>query len=109
MVDPAAKAYRLADGSIVFMGRLTVDADGAPKAYHPVGSKGLDALANGGEPGNWWALATDAVDARGRPTCMSAGKPIVQGPDDPAPGFYVSRSTMTCPPSSTERQIEGLG
>jgi hypothetical protein len=58
---------------------------------------GLDALANGGEPGHWWALATDAVDANGRPSCTSEGNPVVQGPNDPAPGFYVSRTTMTDP------------
>lgn len=88
--DEAKHAYRLPDGSIVFLGALTIDADGAPKAYGP-GDSGLDETKNGGHPGNWWGLATDA------PECAETGTPLVQGPNDPAPGFYVSTTTMTDP------------
>lgn len=56
----------------------TIDADGSPRAYHPKGTPGLDYLDNAGHPGNWWGIAT------------RRGTPIVQGPEDPAPGFYVS-------------------
>jgi hypothetical protein len=88
--NPAKRAYRLSDGSVVFVGRVTVDADGAPRAYNP-SDTGLDLLDNGGEPGNWWALATDA------PNCGTSGKPILQQAGDPAPGFYVTKTTMTNP------------
>lgn len=59
-----------------------VDADGAPDAYGPPGTKHLDDLANAGKPGNWFGIATVNDD--------KTGNPIIQGPDDPCPGFYVS-------------------
>lgn len=63
-----------------------IDADGSPRAYHIEPGKGLDYIGNAGKPGNWWALVTDT----GKP----GGKPIVQGPADPAPGFYVSTTSL---------------
>jgi Fungal chitosanase of glycosyl hydrolase group 75 len=62
---------------------MTIDADGAPNAYHPDNS-GLDDLANAGAPGNWEGLAKD-----------HDGEPFVQGPDDPFPGFYVSATALS--------------
>jgi hypothetical protein len=62
---------------------MTIDADGAPNAYHPDNS-GLDDLANAGTPGIWEALAKDAD-----------GEPIIQGPNDPFPGFYVSATALS--------------
>lgn len=67
---------------VAFKGGMTVDADGSPRAYHPRNT-GLDALGNAGRPGNWWGIATD-----------SRGKPYVQGPNDPAPGHYVSTTAL---------------
>lgn len=67
---------------VAFKGGMTIDADGSPRAYNPQNT-GLDALGNAGRPGNWWGLATD-----------SAGKPYVQGPNDPAPGHYVSTTAL---------------
>jgi hypothetical protein len=64
---------------------MTIDADGSPRAYHPQNT-GLDALGNAGKPGNWWGIATD-----------SRGKPYVQGPNDPAPGHYVSTTALEDP------------
>ena len=73
-----------------FTSPLHVDADGAPKAYHPPtpshrsGSPpGLDRLANAGSPGNWFGIVTDRH-----------GNPVVQGQSDPAPGFYVSQTAL---------------
>jgi hypothetical protein len=88
--DTVKHAYKLRDESIVFLGRLKVDADGAPRAYGPNNS-GLDDLRNAGSPGRWVGVATDG------PRCGPAGKPLVQSADDPAPGFYVSTTTMTNP------------
>src|SRR5579864_7332015 len=61
---------------------MTIDADGAPNAYHP-DNKGLDDLANAGTPGRWEGLAKDAE-----------GEPFIQGPDDPFPGYYVSETAL---------------
>jgi Fungal chitosanase of glycosyl hydrolase group 75 len=72
--------------SIVFKAGMQIDADGSPRAYNPVSSRGLDDLANAGHPGNWWGIAT----SNGR----ANGTPVVQGPSDPAPGFYVSTTAL---------------
>jgi hypothetical protein len=61
---------------------MTIDADGAPNAYHPDNS-GLDDLANAGSPGRWEGLAKDAD-----------GEPFIQGPNDPFPGYYVSATAL---------------
>ncbi len=61
---------------------MTIDADGAPNAYHP-DNTGLDDLANAGAPGRWEGLAKDAN-----------GEPIIQGPNDPFPGYYVSATAL---------------
>jgi hypothetical protein len=55
-----------------------IDADGAPFAYNPQNT-GLDDLSNAGHPGNWYGVVTDRH-----------GTPVTQGPNDPAPGYYVS-------------------
>ncbi|MEO8354092.1 MAG: hypothetical protein ABI680_20380, partial [Chthoniobacteraceae bacterium] len=94
---PAAVKQRLLRGKLVdepvfsfegedaffFVAEMSIDADGSPHAYHKDSEKGLDHLANAGRPGNWWALAT-----------AKNGKPVVQGPNDPAPGFYVSTTAL---------------
>jgi len=82
------------------MSGLAVDADGAPNAYHPR-NIGLDDLANGGHPGNWWALVTD--------TGKVDGTPIVQGPSDPYPGYYVSMTSLedtTKSPTDPHRYVD---
>ena len=84
-------AYGLKDGSRMFLGQFFIDADGAPRAYHADDAVAMDNLINAGEPGNWWALATDAKD------CGRTGKPIVQSTDDPAPGYYVVMTSMSDP------------
>jgi len=61
---------------------MTIDADGAPNAYHP-DNTGLDDLRNAGAPGSWEGLAKDAE-----------GEPYIQGPDDPFPGYYVSETAL---------------
>jgi hypothetical protein len=65
---------------------MAVDADGAFRAYHPNNGMGLDSIEHAGHPGNWWALATDTGTPRGRP--------VLQGKNDPAPGFYVSMTSL---------------
>lgn len=65
-----------------FEAEMTIDADGAPHAYHP-DNIGLDYLANAGYPGNWWGIATN-----------SSGTPYIQSSTDPAPGYYVSTTAI---------------
>lgn len=75
--------WHLPDHSAFFFSAgMTIDADGAPNAYSP-DDKGLDELANAGSPGHWDGVIQDAN-----------GDPIVQGPDDPFPGFYVSCTSL---------------
>lgn len=72
--------------AIAFKAGMAIDADGAPKAYHKDDAKALDNLANAGKPGAWQALVTDT----GKPD----GKPVVQGGGDPAPGYFVSTTSL---------------
>jgi hypothetical protein len=84
-------------GAIIFRAKFAVDADGCPRAYGPDNS-GLDWTANAGYPGNWWGIATD-----------SNGEPIIQGPDDPYPGMYISTTSMVCagyPDTVVERYVD---
>jgi Fungal chitosanase of glycosyl hydrolase group 75 len=74
--------------TIFYKSGMTIDADGAPKAYHPKpnDNEGLDHLANAGSPGNWFALVTD----NGKPS----GNPVIQKAGDPAPGFFISMTAL---------------
>jgi Fungal chitosanase of glycosyl hydrolase group 75 len=75
-----------ADGSLVFVAGMEVDADGSPHAYHPEG-KGLDSLSN-------------AKDQHGRFVGIVVdhnGRPAVQGDEHPAPGFFVSTTSLEDP------------
>src|SRR5688572_6747027 len=80
-----AKVYKVhlddADSVIVFKAKLSVDADGSPRAYGPANS-GLDNTANAGSTGNWWGVVTDNGNKN--------GTPVLQGEDDPNPGMYIS-------------------
>lgn len=69
---------------ISFTSGMTINADGSPRCYGP-GNTGLDYTANGGHPGNWWAVVTH--------NGKSSGTPVVQSgsaPEQPAKGFYIS-------------------
>jgi hypothetical protein len=89
---------RNADGSYTTPpSGMTIDADGAngqtggvpvygPKGFTPAP---LDFLANAGGPGNWFGVVTDT----GKPD----GKPVKQGPNDPAPGAFVSATSYRWP------------
>lgn len=72
--------------SFFYTAGLSIDADGAFKAYHPDDLPGLDSLAHAGRPGNWWALVTNNDERNGRP--------VLQRQSDPAPGYYVSMTAL---------------
>jgi hypothetical protein len=65
-----------------FKAEMRIDADGAPNAYHPE-EKGLDLIKHAGRPGDWHGIVTD-----GR------GQPLIQGPQDPYPGYYISQTSL---------------
>jgi Fungal chitosanase of glycosyl hydrolase group 75 len=68
-----------------FQAGMAIDADGCPMAYHP-DNTGLDDLKHGGYPGNWWGIATTNE--------LSTGEPLIQKTFDPAPGYYVSTTSL---------------
>jgi hypothetical protein len=70
---------------ICFQAGMAIDADGCPHAYHP-DNIGLDDLKHGGHTGNWWGVATD------NESC--SGNPLIQNKNDPAPGYYVSTTSL---------------
>lgn len=69
--------------------RVVLDADGAPRAYHPDGVSGLDALANAGFPDGGWrsVLVVDPDDP---------DRPFVQ-PNGPDRGFFVCMTSLRDP------------
>jgi hypothetical protein len=71
--------------AFIYEAGMAVDADGAYRAYHPK-DLGLDSIDHAGYPGHWWALATD----NGKPS----GRPVIQRRGDPAPGYYVSMTSL---------------
>lgn len=64
--------------------RMDVDVDGAPDAYGPPGKPALDTPVVG-----------YLVDEHGRP--------VLQGPNDPFPGYYISQTAFTDPENQNER------
>jgi hypothetical protein len=78
--------------------RMDVDVDGAPNAYGPPGSKALDELGNaryrGRRHGEIVGYLTDDDDPK---------IPIVQGPHDPYPGYYISQTAFTDPARTDPR------
>ena len=65
-----------------FVSGMTIDADGAPDAYGP-DDTGLDELANAGTPTHWDGIIADRD-----------GNPLIQGGDDPFPGYYISCTSL---------------
>jgi len=70
---------------VVFRSGMAIDVDGAPRAYHPENKGALNRLSGAGRPGHWWALVT------------KDGAPVVQGANDPAPGYFLSMTSLQNP------------
>jgi len=82
-----SKIYEVKSKDVfIFTAGLSIDADGSPHAYHPSNEKALDYLDNAGKTGNWWALVTD--------NNKKDGVPLVQSSKDPAPGYYISTTSL---------------
>jgi hypothetical protein len=71
---------------LFFRSGMAIDADGAPNAYNE-SNTGIDHNRNAGYPPRDgkkpWGIVTD-----------KQGKPVVQGPDDPFPGYFVSPTSL---------------
>jgi hypothetical protein len=90
-----AWASRSNVSSFFFTSGFAIDADGAFKAYHPKDRPGLDSLAHAGHPGEWWAVVTD--------TQTPGGRPVLQQKSDPAPGYYISMTSLVDPTNKNWR------
>ncbi len=64
------------------LGKMTVDVDGAPNAYGPPGKPALDFEKNAHTGGTLRGPIVGYLTEHGRP--------VIQGPNDPMPGYYVS-------------------
>ena len=64
---------------------MVIDGDGSPRCYSPRGfGAPLDNLRNAGTEEHWYGILTDI-----------SGDPIIQGPDDPWPGYYISTTALS--------------
>lgn len=66
--------------------RMETDVDGAPRAYGPDESKALDYERNAHLGNHLYAPIVGYLKRHGRP--------VIQGSNDPAPGFYVSTTAF---------------
>src|SRR6266404_1428093 len=71
--------------AVFYRAGMDVDADGSPHAYHPENT-GLDVNEDAMDGSEWVGVVTD--DAR---------NPVIQNSSDPAPGFYVSTTSLEDP------------
>jgi hypothetical protein len=68
--------------------RMDVDVDGAPNAYGPPGMQALDIPLN--------AHSLNRADKEIVGYLVDEhGRPILQGPNDPFPGYYISQTAFT--------------
>jgi len=76
--------------------RMDVDVDGAPNAYGPPGKETLDTL-----------LDAHYLNRADKPIVGylidEHGRPILQGPNDPFPGYYISQTAFTDHENQNER------
>jgi hypothetical protein len=76
--------------------RMDVDVDGAPNAYGPPGRETLDILLNA----HYLNRADKEIVGY---LIDEHGRPILQGPNDPFPGYYVSQTAFTDIRNQNER------
>ncbi|MEH1925751.1 glycoside hydrolase family 75 protein [Nostoc sp.] len=84
LIEIGGISIKQADGesAIFYESGMSINADGAPNAYHPADT-GIDFLANAGNPGNWWAVVVN-----------KNGNPFIQSSTDPYPGYYISTTAL---------------
>ena len=80
--------------------RMDVDVDGAPNAYGPPGKPALDVLID--------AHSLNRADREIVGYLLdSKHRPVLQGPKDPFPGYYVSQTSFTDIANHNERDPRG--
>lgn len=77
--------------------RMDVDVDGAPTAYGPRGKPTLDYLKNA-----HYRAQPDAPIVGFLTDDDHPDRPVLQGPHDPAPGYYISQTAFTDPARTRE-------
>ncbi len=77
--------------------RFDVDVDGAPNAYGPRGKKTLDVLSDAHYRAWPGAPIVGYLTDDDNPNL-----PVVQGPGDPYPGYYISQTSFTDPARTRE-------
>ena len=75
---------------------MDVDVDGAPNAYGPPDKPALDILLNA----HYLNRADQKIVGY---LIDESGSPILQGPNDPFPGYYISQTAFTDPENENER------
>jgi hypothetical protein len=76
--------------------RMDVDVDGAPNAYGPSDKQTLDILLD--------AHYLNRADQKIVGYLIDEhGSPILQGPNDPFPGYYISQTAFTDPENENEK------
>ncbi len=76
--------------------RMDVDVDGAPNAYGPAGKPTLDSLMNA----HYLERSDQAIVGY---LADGKGRPILQGPKDPFPGYYISQTAFADVTNDNER------
>jgi hypothetical protein len=76
--------------------RMDVDVDGAPNAYGPPGKQTLDILLNA----HYLNRADKEIVGY---LIDEHSRPILQGPNDPFPGYYISQTAFTDIENQNER------
>jgi hypothetical protein len=80
--------------------RMDVDVDGAPNAYGPPGKLALDVLIN--------AHNLERADQKIVGYLLdNKQRPILQGPGDPFPGYYISQTAFADVANQNERDPRG--
>jgi hypothetical protein len=99
---PAAQAQKPAPHPSfeVLTHRMDVDVDGAPNAYGPPGKPALDILIHA------HSLNRADRDIVGY-LVDDKQHPVLQGPNDPFPGYYISQTAFTDPANDNERDPRG--
>jgi hypothetical protein len=78
--------------------RMDVDVDGAPNAYGPPGTHPLDELRNAHYRRRKHAEIVGYLTDDDHPNL-----PILQGPNDPFPGYYISQTAFADPANPNDR------
>lgn len=100
--SPTARAQHLSpsaqDHVDLLTHRMDVDVDGAPNAYGPRGSNTLDNLRDAHYRRRRHGEIVGYLTDDDHPNI-----PIIQGPHDPYPGYYISQTAYTDPANTNER------